>query len=253
MDASTAPREFTAAIRATPERVWQALTDPALTARYYYHAAVESSWAPGAPVAYRAADGRVLQAGHLLAVEPPACLELRSRLLFDPAAAAEPPFRMAWAIRPLADYCRLTLRVDGLEGAPRTAALAASLGPTLGYLRTLLETGRLRPIASITVDCHDPTRLASFWAAALDYVPVGGGPDWAALEEPAGAGPRLLFMQVPEPKVGKNRVHLDLNVEDRPAAAGRLIALGARHLRTVAEGAGWMVMADPEGNEFCIQ
>jgi uncharacterized protein YndB with AHSA1/START domain len=253
MDATTRPREFTAAIRATPERVWQALTDPALTTRYYYRAAVESTWAPGASVTYRAEDGQVLQEGHLLAVEPPTRLEFRSRLLFDPVAAAEPPFRIAWAVLPLADYCRLTLRVDGLEAAPRTAALAATLGPTLGYLRTLLETGHQRLIANVTIDCADAARLAGFWAAALGYVPAGGGPDWAALEEPSGAGPRLLFMRVPEPKVVKNRVHLDLNVEDRLAEAERLVALGARQLRTVAEGAGWMVMADPEGNEFCIQ
>jgi uncharacterized protein YndB with AHSA1/START domain len=246
-------REFTAAIRATPERVWQALTDPALTTRYYYRAAVASTWVPGTPVTYRAADGQVLQEGHLLAVAPPAHLALRSRLLFDPVAAREPPFRLTWAIQPLADYCRLTLRVDELEAAPRTAALTATLGPTLGYLRTLLETGRLRPIANITIDCHDPAQLAGFWAAAPGYVPAGGGRDWAVLEEPTGAGPRLLFLRVPEPKAGKNRVHLDLNVEDRQAAAARLIALGACHLRTVLEGAGWLVLADPEGNEFCIQ
>jgi predicted enzyme related to lactoylglutathione lyase len=80
----------------------------------------------------------------------------------------------------------------------------------------------------------------------------GAGDGWAGLHDARGTGPRLLFLRVPEPRSVKNRVHLDINVVDREAEAERLIALGAQRLRTMTEGQGWIVMADPEGNEFCI-
>ncbi|GAA4860220.1 VOC family protein [Actinomycetospora straminea] len=134
----------------------------------------------------------------------------------------------------------------------------------------------------ITFDAHDPRRQAEFWALALDYVrqpPPPGFDTWEdfaakigmpedqwdrldAVIDPDGAGPRLLFQKVPEDKTVKNRVHLDVNVgegaDDRKAAARahreKLEAAGARFLREVDEPAGWcFVMADPEGNEFCLQ
>ena len=128
----------------------------------------------------------------------------------------------------------------------------------------------------ITFDCADPGRLAAFWASALGYVvqpPPEGYESWpafltsigvpesewnsrSACVDPAGAGPRLFFQRVPEPKAAKNRVHLDVNVgRDRvDAEAGRLVAEGATLLREVSElGERWVVLADPEGNEFCLQ
>ncbi len=136
----------------------------------------------------------------------------------------------------------------------------------------------------VTFDCADPTGLASFWVEALGYVlqpPPPGFESWdafadrigmpaeardaiAAAVDPEGAGPRLLFLRVPEPKSVKNRVHPDLHVvapgtpmEDRMAAlearAGELVAQGATEVGPVEEyGQYWIVMADPEGNEFCI-
>ncbi len=136
----------------------------------------------------------------------------------------------------------------------------------------------------VTFDARDPAAQAEFWALALDYIvqpPPPGFDDWlafaaavgipedqwdrlSAVVDPAGAGPRVLFQKVPEPKELKNRVHLDVNVgagaegEERKARAHahreRLEAVGARVLREVDEPGGWcLVMVDPEGNEFCLQ
>lgn len=138
----------------------------------------------------------------------------------------------------------------------------------------------------VAIDCADPAGLASFWATALDYVvpePPGDFETWleflaangvpedqmnsaSALEDPDGAGPRLYFQQVPEARAGKNRLHLDVRVappellgDERmavlEAAADRLVTLGAaRGERFEPSGieSGWIVMADPEGNEFCL-
>ena len=137
-----------------------------------------------------------------------------------------------------------------------------------------------------TFDCADPAALAAFWAEALDYR-VQGPPDgfdsWeqaltafgvpperhgdaSAVVDPEGTGPRLFFQRVPEPKRGKNRVHLDVRAAPGltgaarmaalEGAADRLVALGAtrvaRHEPAPPLGAGHLVLADPEGNEFCL-
>ena len=137
----------------------------------------------------------------------------------------------------------------------------------------------------VVIDCHDPGTLARFWAEALAYQeepPPPGFDDWpaflrsievpeeewnryAAVVDPDGAGPRVFFQQVPEGKVAKNRVHLDLSVsggreaaiEERrkgvARAAARLEGLGATILGPKEEmGSYWVVMQDPEGNEFCL-
>jgi hypothetical protein len=138
----------------------------------------------------------------------------------------------------------------------------------------------------VVMDCADPARLAEFWAQVLGYKlqdPPEGFASWpdfltslgvpedqwnsaSAVVDPEGKGPRIYFQQVPEPKVVKNRVHLDVNVggghtvslEGRrarvDAAVERVIALGASKLRPYEErGEYWVVMQDPEGNEFCLQ
>jgi predicted enzyme related to lactoylglutathione lyase len=111
-------------------------------------------------------------------------------------------------------------------------------------------------LANITIDCADPEVLAEFWAAALGYVkqsaPEAGG-DCTAVANPCGRRPRLLFRKVSELKVVKNRVHLDLAAENMDAEVDRLVARGARKLRTCHEQVRtWTMMTDPEGNEFCI-
>lgn len=137
----------------------------------------------------------------------------------------------------------------------------------------------------ITFDAHSPRALSAFWAEALGYVlqpPPEGHDTWedwlraagvpesewdsaSALVDPDGVGPRVFFQRVPEPKTAKNRVHLDVGVsggpglpadERRPAILAeveRLESLGAGRVREVEEFGGvWMVMIDPEGNEFCV-
>jgi len=110
-------------------------------------------------------------------------------------------------------------------------------------------------IHSITFDCAEPARLAAFWAAAVGYVVEGADEEGASVVAPSGAGPRLLFLRVPEGKAVKNRVHLDLQPADSmQAEVERLEKLGASALRLVEEdGSRFTVMQDLEGNEFCVE
>ncbi|KND28162.1 VOC family protein [Streptomyces stelliscabiei] len=115
-------------------------------------------------------------------------------------------------------------------------------------------------IHSVTFDCTgDPYDVALFWSELLgrpladDDKP--GDPE-ALIADPAG-GPRLLFVRVPEGKSAKNRVHFDLKPHGRTRAeeVERAVALGARVIadHTRPDGGGWVLMADPEGNEFCVE
>ncbi len=129
----------------------------------------------------------------------------------------------------------------------------------------------------VTFDCVDADRMTDFWATALGYVvqpPPPGFESWegflrandlevppagsiSAIVDPDGVGPRILFQRVPEPKTVKNRVHLDVRSgggdDAKRAMADRLIAAGATEVREVREpGEFWIVMCDPEGNEFCV-
>ena len=111
-------------------------------------------------------------------------------------------------------------------------------------------------VRHVTVDSRDPYALGSFWAAAL-------GGRLSSDDEPGdpealvvGASAPLLFVQVPEDKSGKNRLHLDLEpAATRAGEVERLRGLGARVVddRVRPDGRGWVVMADPEGNEFCVE
>ena len=107
----------------------------------------------------------------------------------------------------------------------------------------------------LVLDCRDPDRLAEFWAAALGYRLLGRADNYRALVPVDGDGPKLILQGVDEPKETKNRMHLDILAADIDAEATRLSALGARRTRAdvVAEhGMAWIVMADPEDNEFCV-
>lgn len=121
-----------------------------------------------------------------------------------------------------------------------------------------------RPIGrleAITIDCADALALARFWAAffataiaASEVAPAGGDPTYVDLR-PTTEIPTLRFQRVPEPKSVKNRVHLDIQVADLDEACARAEALGGRRISAqVFEEFGyrWIVMADPEGNEFCL-
>jgi predicted enzyme related to lactoylglutathione lyase/uncharacterized damage-inducible protein DinB len=116
-------------------------------------------------------------------------------------------------------------------------------------------------IRHVTIDCHDPFDLARFWATVLGYTddpdnPNAPGDPEALIIDPRGRHPGLLFIPVPEPKTVKNRLHFDLVPEHaRDVAVEQLVALGATvvadHRRP--DGTGWAVLADPEGNEFCVE
>jgi predicted enzyme related to lactoylglutathione lyase len=116
-------------------------------------------------------------------------------------------------------------------------------------------------VQHITLDCappHEPYELARFWGQVLGH-PVHPddepGDDEAALDVPAGQ-PALLFVRVPEPKSIKNRVHLDLQPDTtREQEVERVASLGATIVddRRTPNGRGWVVLADPAGNEFCIE
>jgi hypothetical protein len=107
-------------------------------------------------------------------------------------------------------------------------------------------------IKSVTFDCADPLMVAAFWAAALGSdVDEDSTPEKAWVEPAGWGGPTLWFQRVPEGKVAKNRQHFDLRaVGGIPAEVGRLTDLGARLVR---DDHGQIVMADPEGNEFCVE
>src|SRR5439155_15073815 len=111
----------------------------------------------------------------------------------------------------------------------------------------------------IQIDCPDPERLAAFWTEVLGVDiegRLGSPPQFVNLERQFPDAPYLSFQRVPEPKVGKNRVHLDLVVEDVESATLRIASLGGRRRRPEGDfneyGYRWRTMADPEGNEFCL-
>ena len=111
------------------------------------------------------------------------------------------------------------------------------------------------PRFGLVLDCVDPERLAEFWADALGYVNVGSAGAYVALYPREGNGPKLLLQRVDEPKQSKNRMHLDIEVPNIRAEATRLSALGARPVSEnpcSEHGSTWILMTDPEGNEFCI-
>ena len=112
-------------------------------------------------------------------------------------------------------------------------------------------------IEEIVFDCANPRRVAAFWAAALGYETVVDRGDWIVLHAAHGAGPVLAFDTVPEPKVVKNRVHVDLTPaagDTMEAEVARLEGLGGMVVRRVTNSpdSEHTVMRDPEGNEFCI-
>jgi len=112
-------------------------------------------------------------------------------------------------------------------------------------------------VGSVTIDCNDVAIVSGFWSAALD-IPLDpdASPYVASLNRTGTALPRFLFLNVPEAKTAKNRLHLDLlGDRDVPRAeeVARLVDLGATHLADKDEwGHSWAVLTDPEGNEFCV-
>jgi predicted enzyme related to lactoylglutathione lyase len=104
----------------------------------------------------------------------------------------------------------------------------------------------------IVVDAEDPARLARWWAEALSYVLVDENADEVEIRRTPDQLPGLLFTVVSEPKTVKNRLHIDLRPDDQEAEVERLVDMGARPVDIGQQDVSWVVLADPEGNEFCV-
>ena len=108
-------------------------------------------------------------------------------------------------------------------------------------------------LSEVVIDCRDLDRLALFWPQVLGGTPERESEEWLRLRMPDGST-AVSFQRVPEPKSVKNRVHLDVAVDDLEGAAARCVELGATQLtgRRGDELGDFIVLADPEGNEFCV-
>ena len=106
----------------------------------------------------------------------------------------------------------------------------------------------------VTIDCQDSKALAVFWAATLGWEVVYDEADGALVANPVDSDPKVYLQPVPEPKAGKNRVHVDLEIDDFDRELDRLGGLGASVISTSEspDGRRSAVLGDPEGNEFCV-
>ena len=115
-------------------------------------------------------------------------------------------------------------------------------------------------IQCLTIDCHDPKLLGEFWQQVLSWRITHESDTEVVLEPPDGSplenvAPDILFLKVPDKKVVKNRFHLDLRPDDRDAEVARIKKLGAVEVeigQSQDANTTWVVLADPEGNEFCV-
>ena len=114
-----------------------------------------------------------------------------------------------------------------------------------------MAVGQLR---TVVVDCLDPEPLATFWSALLGVNVNHRGDDWISLHAEDAGRPRVAFQRVPEAKAGKNRLHLDVWVDDIRAATVEAEALGARRIGPLVEDSDepFQMLADPAGKEFCL-
>jgi predicted enzyme related to lactoylglutathione lyase len=143
----------------------------------------------------------------------------------------------------------------GQQDAP-WIVLADPEGNEFCVLEPREQHARAGPVAAVVVDTPDPRRLAGFWAAASGWDVMAAEEGYATLAAPGRAGPRLDLIRVEDPKVVKNRWHLDVAPaagDDQAAEVDRLKALGATDA-DVGQGPDrtWVVLADPDGNEFCV-
>lgn len=107
-------------------------------------------------------------------------------------------------------------------------------------------------LSQICVDAHDPERLGAWWAGVLGWPHHTDSDGDVVLVPPSGTGPEWLFLAVPDDKVVKNRLHLDFTPDDQQAEVDRVLALGASRMDIGQGEQSWVVLADPEGNEFCM-
>lgn len=146
-------------------------------------------------------------------------------------------------------------RIDIGQGDTKFVVLADPEGNEFCVLEPRPEYGETGAVATIIQDCQDPEALAPFWSAAMGWPIVHRGKQVVALRSPEGRGPLLALVRVAEPKSVKHRVHLDLAPfagDDHHGEVARLLDLGARHADVGQGDVPWVVLADPEGNEFCV-
>lgn len=107
-------------------------------------------------------------------------------------------------------------------------------------------------VGSVVIDVNDIQKMRAFWQDALGYEQDYASDDWVKLSDPQEKGVTVSLQLVPEPREGKNRLHLDLYAENQIAEVERLEGLGARRERGPKEGEDFVVLSDPEGNLFCV-
>jgi len=147
------------------------------------------------------------------------------------------------------------VRVDIGQGDVRWEVLADPEGNEFCVLEPRDVYFDAAPVAAVVADSADPSAAARFWAAATGWVPRDNDSDFASLREPGGKGPYLEFVRVGDAKIVKNRVHIDVAPPpggDVAAEARRLQLAGAVPAAVGQGDVSWVVLADPEGNEFCV-
>jgi predicted enzyme related to lactoylglutathione lyase len=141
------------------------------------------------------------------------------------------------------------------QGDVRWVVLADPEGNELCVLEPRPEYERCGPIAAVVLDVTEPEGLAPFWSAATGWPVVRTDGRSASLRPPDRDGPWLELIHVDDPKRGKNRLHIDVAPYadgDQAAEVERLLSLGASHIDIGQGEVRWVVLADPEGNEFCV-
>ena len=137
---------FQVYIRTTPERLWQAITDPSFTQRFFFQTRVDAEWQPGAPIHYWRRDGTLVVEGTVLEADPPKRLVTTWAFRHDPETEHDAPSRVTWEIEPVGEMCRLTLIHDDFASETATFKSVGGGWPlVLSSLKTLLETGEPLP------------------------------------------------------------------------------------------------------------
>ncbi|MBV8928929.1 MAG: VOC family protein [Mycobacteriaceae bacterium] len=104
----------------------------------------------------------------------------------------------------------------------------------------------------ICIDAADPTALGTWWSQALGWTKVVDEDGDVMLHPPPGSGPNWFFLRVDDRRIVKNRIHFDFRPDDQQAEVERLLRLGARRVDIGQGEQSWVVLCDPEGNEFCV-
>ncbi len=135
-------------IKASPDRVWRAITDGEDTVSYYYGTRVASDWTPGAPIAYTYPDGRLAADGSVVSIEPGRTVTMLFHPRWDPSAEAEGPVRMTWAVEPSEDGgSKLTVTSALVPGSKIEGEFSGGVVFIVSGLKTLLETGEAMAVA----------------------------------------------------------------------------------------------------------